>query len=227
MSADTQKKLPRMRELYQTQVIPALKTRFGLKNVMQVPQLDKIVLNTGVGKAIQDSKLIDEAVTVLQNISGQKPIITRAKKAISNFKLRKNLPIGVKVTLRGERMYEFFDRLVSITMPRIRDFKGISRKSFDGHGNYTLGIKEQIVFAEVDRDKITNITGLDICICTTAGRDDLALALLEEMGMPFRKDEKKPEKSDRSEKLEALKKAEELEKAEKAEKSNISDKQAE
>jgi large subunit ribosomal protein L5 len=187
LSADKLKKQPRMRELYQTQAVPALKTRFGLKNVMQVPRLDKIVLNTGVGKAVQDSKLIDEAVTVLQNISGQKPVITRAKKAISNFKLRKDLPIGVKVTLRGERMYEFFDRLVSITMPRIRDFKGISRKSFDGHGNYTLGIKEQIVFAEVDRDKITNISGMDICICTTAGKDDIALALLEEMGMPFRK----------------------------------------
>ncbi len=176
-----------MREFYQKQVVPALMTKHGLKNVMQAPRLDKIVLNMGVGKAVQDSKLIDEAVTVLQNISGQKPVVTRAKKAISNFKLRKNLPIGVKVTLRGERMYEFFDRLVSVTMPRIRDFRGISRKSFDGHGNYTLGIKEQIVFAEVDRDKITNITGLDVCICTTAGRDELGLALLEEMGMPFRK----------------------------------------
>lgn len=187
MSTDKKKKLPRMQEFYQTTVVPALMTKYGLKNVMQAPRLDKIVLNMGVGKAIQDSKLIDEAAGVLQNISGQKPIITRAKKAISNFKLRKNLAIGVKVTLRGDRMYEFFDRLVSVTMPRIRDFKGISRKSFDGHGNYTLGIKEQIVFAEVDRDKITNITGLDVCICTTAGKDDLGLALLEELGMPFRK----------------------------------------
>lgn len=187
MSTDKKKTIPRMREFYQKQVVPALLTRLGLKNIMQVPRLDKIVLNMGVGKAVQDSKLIDEAVTVLQNISGQKPVVTRAKKAISNFKLRKNLPIGVKVTLRGEKMYEFFDRLVSITMPRIRDFKGVSRKSFDGNGNYTLGIKEQIVFAEVDRDKITNITGLDVCICTTAGKDDNGLALLEEMGMPFRK----------------------------------------
>lgn len=176
-----------MREKFLKEVIPAVQAKFGLKNVMQVPHLDKIVLNMGVGKAIQDAKLLDEAVTVLQNISGQKPIITKAKKAISNFKLRKNASIGVKVTLRGERMYEFFDRLVSITIPRIRDFKGLSRKSFDGHGNYTLGIKEQIVFAEVDRDKITNITGLDCCICTTAGKDELGLALLEEMGMPFRK----------------------------------------
>ena len=187
MSADTQKKLPRMRELYQTQVIPALKTRFGLKNVMQVPQLDKIVLNTGVGKAIQDSKLIDEAVTVLQNISGQKPIITRAKKAISNFKLRKNLPIGVKVTLRGERMYEFFDRLVSITMPRIRDFKGIPTKSFDGRGNYSLGIKEQVIFPEIEIDKIDAVHGMDIVIVTTAKTDEEGRALLGHLGMPFRK----------------------------------------
>lgn len=176
-----------MQEMYFTTVVPALKTRFGFKNVMQVPRLDKIVLNTGVGKAVQDSKLIDEAVTVMTNISGQKPVVTKAKKAISNFKLRKNLPIGVKVTLRGRRMYEFFDRLVAVTIPRIRDFKGLSRKSFDGQGNYTLGIKEQIVFAEVDRDKITNITGMDICICTTAKTDEQGLGLLEEMGMPFRK----------------------------------------
>ncbi len=187
MSPDKKKTIPRMREFYQKTVVPALLSKHGLKNVMQAPRLEKIVLNMGVGKAIQDSKLIDEAVGVLQNIAGQKPVITKAKKAISNFKLRKNLAIGVKVTLRGDRMYEFFDRLVAITMPRIRDFKGISRKSFDGHGNYTLGIKEQIVFAEVDRDKITNITGLDICICTTADTDALGLALLEELGMPFRK----------------------------------------
>ena len=186
MSPEPQK-MPRMREFYISTVVPALKTRFGFKNVMQVPHLDKIVLNTGVGKAIQDSKLIDEAVMVMTAISGQKPVVTKAKKAISNFKLRKNLAIGVKVTLRGRRMYEFFDRLVSITIPRIRDFKGLSRKSFDGHGNYTLGIKEQIVFAEVDRDKITNISGMDICICTTANTDEHGLGLLEEMGMPFRK----------------------------------------
>jgi len=176
-----------MRDMYFTTVVPALKEKFGYKNVMQVPRLDKIVLNTGVGKAVQDSKLIDEAVMVMTNISGQKPVITKAKKAISNFKLRKNLAIGVKVTLRGNRMYEFFDRLVAITIPRIRDFKGLSRKSFDGNGNYTLGIKEQIVFAEVDRDKVTNISGMDICICTTAKTDEQGLGLLEEMGMPFRK----------------------------------------
>jgi large subunit ribosomal protein L5 len=176
-----------MQEAYFKEVVPALKTKLGFKNVMQVPRLDKIVLNTGVGKAVQDAKLIDEAVMVMTGISGQKPVVTKAKKAISNFKLRKNLPIGVKVTLRGTRMYEFFDRLVSVTIPRIRDFKGLSRKSFDGHGNYTLGIKEQIVFAEVDRDKVTNITGMDICICTTAKTDEHGLGLLEAMGMPFRK----------------------------------------
>jgi large subunit ribosomal protein L5 len=176
-----------MQETYIKDVIPALKTKFGFKNVMQVPRLEKIVLNTGVGKAVQDSKLIDEAVMVMTNISGQKPVVTKAKKAISNFKLRKNLAIGVKVTLRGRRMYEFFDRLVAVTIPRIRDFKGLSRKSFDGHGNYALGIKEQIVFAEVDRDKVTNISGMDIIICTTAESDEHGLGLLEEMGMPFRK----------------------------------------
>jgi len=186
LSADT-KKQPRMRELYEKSAVPALKKRFSFKNVMQVPRLDKIVINMGVGKAVQDSKLMDEAVLVMTNISGQKPVICRAKKAISNFKLRKNLPIGVKVTLRGTRMYEFFDRLVSITLPRVRDFKGISRKSFDGNGNYTFGLKEQIMFAEVDRDKITNVAGMDIIICTTAKSDEHGLGLLEELGMPFRK----------------------------------------
>lgn len=186
MSAETTK-LPRMQEKYHKEVVLALMARFGLKNVMQVPCLSKIVLNMGVGKAVQDAKLIDEAVMVIQNITGQKPVICKAKKAISNFKLRQNAAIGVKVTLRGSRMYEFFDRLVAISMPRIRDFKGVSRKSFDGNGNYTLGIKEQIVFAEIDRDKITNIAGMDICICTTALTDEHGLGLLEEMGMPFRK----------------------------------------
>jgi large subunit ribosomal protein L5 len=180
-------KMPRMREKYLKEVVPAIKQKFGFANVMQVPKLDKIVLNMGLGRSVQDAKLVDEAVMVLRDISGQKPIITRAKKAISNFKLRKGQAIGCKVTLRGNRMYEFFDRLVSIAMPRIRDFKGISRKCFDGNGNYTLGIKEQIVFAEIDRDKITNVTGMDICICTTAHKDEVALGLLEAMGIPFRK----------------------------------------
>jgi large subunit ribosomal protein L5 len=154
---------------------------------MQVPKIEKIVLNMGVGGATADAKLIDEAVACLRDISGQKPIVTRAKKAISNFKLRENVPIGCKVTLRGTRMYEFFDRLVAITIPRIRDFRGLSKKSFDGLGNYTLGIKEQIVFLEIDRDKVSKITGMDISICTTAETNEEGLALLQEMGMPFRK----------------------------------------
>lgn len=179
--------VPRLRERYYKEIIPAVQKRLGIKNVMQVPKLQKIVLNMGVGKAIQEPKLLDEAVQCLQNISGQKPVVTKAKKAISNFKLREGVPIGCRVTLRSEKMYEFMDRLISITIPRIRDFKGLSRKSFDGHGNYTLGITENIVFMEIDRDKISKIMGMDICICTSAKNDEWALALLEEMGMPFRK----------------------------------------
>lgn len=181
------RKRPRMRERYRGEVVPALMKRFGYRNVMQVPRLDKIVVNTGVGKAITEPKLIDEAVACVRAISGQQPIVTRARKAISNFKLRANVPIGVKVTLRQDRMYEFFDRLVSIVIPRIRDFRGLPRKSCDGHGNYTIGIKEQIVFPEIDRDKVSRIAGMDITICTTAANDEQCLGLLEEMGMPFRK----------------------------------------
>jgi large subunit ribosomal protein L5 len=179
--------IPRLRERYIKKIIPALQKRFQIKNVMQVPRLEKIVLNMGVGKAVQEPKLLDEAVACLQNISGQKPVVTKAKKAISNFKLREGLPIGCRVTLRNERMYEFMDRLISITIPRIRDFRGVSRKSFDGNGNYALGITENIVFMEIDRDKISKIMGMDICICTSAKNDEWALGLLEEMGMPFRK----------------------------------------
>jgi len=178
---------PRMLEKYQKAVVPALMKRFGYKNVNQVPRLDKIVINMGVGDAVSDAKLIDEAVNCLRDISGQKPIVTRSKKAISNFKLRENIPIGAKVTLRGVRMWEFFDRLVSITIPRIRDFRGLPRKSFDGFGNYTMGLKEQIVFLEVDRDKIAKIAGMDICINTTASNNEEGFGLLEELGMPFRK----------------------------------------
>jgi len=178
---------PRMLEKYQKAVVPALMKRFGYKNVNQVPRLDKIVINMGVGDAVSDAKLIDEAVNCLRDISGQKPIVTRSKKAISNFKLRENIPIGAKVTLRGVRMWEFFDRLVSITIPRIRDFRGLPRKSFDGFGNYTMGLKEQIVFLEVDRDKIAKITGMDISINTTAANNEEGFGLLEELGMPFRK----------------------------------------
>jgi len=178
---------PRMWEKYRTAVVPALMKRFGYKNVNQVPRLDKIVINMGVGDAVSDAKLIDEAVNCLRDISGQKPVVTRSKKAISNFKLRENIPIGAKVTLRGVRMWEFFDRLVSITIPRIRDFRGLPRKSFDGFGNYTMGLKEQIVFLEVDRDKTAKISGMDICINTTASNNEEGFGLLEELGMPFRK----------------------------------------
>lgn len=186
MSTAANKK-PRMRVKYDKEVVPALMKRFGFKNVNQVPKLDKIVINMGVGDAVSDAKLIDEAVNCLRDISGQKPVVTRAKKAISNFKLRENLPIGVKVTLRGVRMWEFFDRLVAITIPRIRDFRGLSRRSFDGFGNYTMGLKEQIVFLEIDRDKVSKISGMDICINTTAANNEEGFGLLEELGMPFRK----------------------------------------
>lgn len=186
MSKGTTKK-PRMRDMYISKTVPALTERLGYKNKMQVPRLDKIVINIGVGDAVSDAKLIDEAVGCLRDISGQKPVVTKARKAISNFKLREDMPIGCKVTLRGNRMYEFFDRLVSIAIPRIRDFRGLPKKSFDGFGNYTMGIKEQIVFLEIDRDKVSRISGMDICICTSAATNKEAYALLEEMGMPFRK----------------------------------------
>lgn len=179
--------MPRMWEKYHKQAVPGLMKRYGYKNAMQVPKLEKIVLNMGVGGATQDAKMIDEAVACLRDITGQKPVVTRAKKAISNFKLRENMPIGCKVTLRSKRMWEFLDRLISITIPRIRDFRGLPRRSFDGFGNYTLGIKEQIVFLEIDRDKVSKITGMDICICTTAKNNEEGFALLEELGMPFRK----------------------------------------
>lgn len=179
--------IPRLRERYKKEIVPALQKRFAFKNTMQIPRLEKIVLNMGVGRAIQEAKLLDEAVMCLKNISGQQPVITKAKKAISNFKLRADISIGCKVTLRHNRMYEFMDRLVSIAIPRIRDFRGLSRKSFDGHGNYSMGVTENIVFMEIDRDKISRIMGLDICICTTSENDAWALGLLEEIGMPFKK----------------------------------------
>ena len=181
------KNFPRLREKYQKSIAASLKTKLGLKSVMQVPRLEKVVVNMGVGRAVQEPKLLDEAVACLENITGQKAVVTRSKNAISNFKLRENIPIGCKVTLRGDKMYEFMDRLIAIAIPRVRDFKGLSRKSFDGRGNYTMGVKENIIFMEVDRDKISKILGMDICVCTTAHEDAHALALLEELGMPFRK----------------------------------------
>jgi large subunit ribosomal protein L5 len=178
---------PRLRKRYREVVVENLKKRFGMKSVMEVPRLEKIVLNMGVGQATQDSKLLDEAVGSLRAIAGQQPAITKAKKSISNFKLRKGQAIGCMVTLRGHNMYEFFDRLVNIAVPRVRDFRGLSRKSFDGRGNFSMGIREQIIFHEIDTNKVNRIMGLDVAICTNAGTDEKAAALLEEMGMPFRK----------------------------------------
>lgn len=177
----------RLKEQYDKEVLPQLMKDFKYKNVMQAPKLDKVVINIGVGEAVSDMKALDGAVTDLTAITGQKPIIRRAKKSIASFKLREGMPIGTKVTLRGVRMYEFFDRLVNFSMPRIRDFRGISDKSFDGRGNYTLGIKEQIIFPEIEYDKIDKLRGMNITIATTAKTDEEGKALLKQLGMPFRK----------------------------------------
>lgn len=179
--------IPRLKEMYKKQVVPALMKEFSYKNVMEVPKLEKIVLNVGLGEAIQNIKLLDSVQKELSLITGQRAVITKAKKSIAAFKLRKGMPIGCKVTLRGDKMYEFFDRLVSLALPRIRDFKGVSGKAFDGRGNYTLGVKEQIIFPEIDYDKVEMVHGMDITICTTAKSDAEAKALLRLMGMPFRK----------------------------------------
>jgi large subunit ribosomal protein L5 len=177
---------PRLKEKYKAEVIPALMKRFGYKSIMQVPKLEKINLNRGVNGAVTDKKLVDIALDELTTISGQKAIATMSKKDISNFKLRKNMPIGARVTLRGEKMYEFLDRLIAIALPRVRDFKGVSEKSFDGRGNYTMGVTEQIIFPEIDIDKVNRITGMDITFVTTAKTDEEAYELLKEMGMPFK-----------------------------------------
>src|SRR3982751_4632156 len=182
----TVKYTPRLAERYKKEVVPALMKRFGYKSVMQVPKLEKINLNRGVNGAVSDKKLVDVALDELTLITGQKAVPTRSKKDISNFKLRKNMPIGAKVTLRGVKMYEFLDRLVSVSLPRVRDFKGINDKAFDGRGNYTLGVTEQIIFPEIDIDKVNKITGLDITFVTTAGTNEEAFELLKELGMPFR-----------------------------------------
>ncbi len=179
--------VPRLLETYKKEVVPQLMKRFGYKSVMQVPRLEKIVLNMGVGEAVQDSKQLDRAVEDLTVIAGQKPIVTRAKKSISNFKLREGNKIGCKVTLRRWRMYEFLDRLISIGIPRVRDFRGLSDRAFDGRGNYSLGIREQIIFPEIDYDKIDRIRGLDITIVTTARTDEECYELLAGFGMPFRR----------------------------------------
>ena len=177
---------PRLKEKYKSAVVPALKKQFEYKSVMQVPRLKKICLNQGVGIATSDKKLIDTAVAEMTTITGQKAISTKSKKDISNFKLRKGMPIGVKVTLRGDKMYEFLDRLVSVALPRIRDFRGINEKGFDGRGNYTLGVTEQIIFPEISIDKVNKIMGMDITFVTSAPSNEEAFALLKEFGLPFK-----------------------------------------
>jgi large subunit ribosomal protein L5 len=176
----------RLHEKYQKEVAPVMTKDFGLKNAMQVPKIEKVVINVGMGAASQNIKLLDAAVDELGRITGQKPLVTKSKKAISNFKIRENMPIGAKVTLRGARMYEFLDRLINIAIPRIRDFRGVSNRSFDGRGNYTLGVKEQIIFPEIEYDKVEKIHGMDVCIVTTAPNNEQAKRLLQLMGMPFR-----------------------------------------
>ncbi|HOB09146.1 MAG TPA: 50S ribosomal protein L5 [Limnochordia bacterium] len=178
--------MPRLKEKYKNEVVPALIERFKYANVMQVPKLEKIVVNIGVGEAVADPKTLDFAVRDLEAITGQKAIITRAKKSIAAFKLRAGMPIGCKVTLRGDRMYEFFDRLVNVALPRVRDFRGVSSKSFDGRGNYSLGIREQLIFPEIDYDKVDKIRGMEITVATTAKTDEEAYELLKLMGVPFR-----------------------------------------
>ena len=175
----------RLKERYTNEIVPTLIKKHDYKTVMEVPKLEKIVVNMGVGDATTNSKLMEAAVNDLSLITGQKPVITKAKKSIAGFKIREGQAIGCKVTLRGLRMYEFMDRLVSIALPRVRDFRGVSKNSFDGHGNYTLGIKEQLIFPEIDYDKVSKIRGMDIVIVTTARKDDEAYALLEALGMPF------------------------------------------
>ena len=176
---------PRLKEKYLNEIVPALKERFQYKSIMQVPKLEKIVVNKAIGAAVADKKLVDIGVDELTTITGQKAVPTISKKAISNFKLRENMPIGAKVTLRGEKMYEFLDRLTSVALPRVRDFKGISDKGFDGRGNYTLGVKEQIIFPEISIDKVQKISGMDITFVTTAPTDEESLELLKALGMPF------------------------------------------
>jgi large subunit ribosomal protein L5 len=169
------------------EISPALVSKFNYKSVMQVPKVEKIVINMGVGDAVANAKALDNAVEELTIITGQKPVVTRAKKSIAGFRLREGMPIGAKVTLRGERMYEFLDKLISVSLPRVRDFRGVSKKAFDGRGNYTLGVKEQLIFPEIDYDKVSKVRGMDIVIVTTANTDEEARELLTQIGMPFQK----------------------------------------
>lgn len=177
----------RLKEKYQSVITSALMSKFNYTSIMQVPKLEKIVLNMGVGDAVQNAKALDVAVEELAAITGQKPVVTKAKKSIAGFRLREGMPIGCKVTLRGERMYEFLDKLVAVSLPRVRDFRGISKKAFDGRGNYTLGVKEQLIFPEIDYDKVSKVRGMDIVIVTTANTDEEARELLVQFGMPFQK----------------------------------------
>ena len=178
--------MAKLHDYYRDQVVNELKNKFGYKSVMQVPRIEKITLNMGVGEALTDKKLLDNAVADLAAISGQKPLVTKARKSVAGFKIRQGYPIGCKVTLRGERMWEFFERLITIAVPRIRDFRGLSAKSFDGRGNYSMGVREQIIFPEIDYDKVDRVRGLDITITTTAKTDAEGRALLEAFNFPFR-----------------------------------------
>lgn len=179
--------MSRLKDFYNAEVAPALMKKYNYKSVMQIPKIDKIVINVACGDAKDNSKIIESVSTDLATITGQKPIACKARKSVANFKVRQGMPIGVKVTLRGERMYEFMDRLFNVALPRVRDFRGINPNSFDGHGNYAMGIKEQLMFPEIDYDKIDKIRGMDIIIVTTAGTDEEAFELLKLLGMPFRK----------------------------------------
>ncbi|MDE6953878.1 MAG: 50S ribosomal protein L5 [Erysipelotrichales bacterium] len=177
----------RLKERYENEIVKSLMTKFNYSSVMQVPEMEKIVINIGVGDAVSNSKLLDDAVEELSLITGQKPVITKAKKSIAGFKLREGMPIGCKVTLRGERMYEFLDKLVNISLPRVRDFRGVPKNSFDGRGNYTLGVKEQLIFPEINFDKVNKLRGMDIVFVTTAKTDEEGHELLAQLGMPFQK----------------------------------------
>lgn len=177
----------RLRQKYENEIKNSMVEKFNYKSVMEIPKIDKIVINMGIGEAVSNSKVLDEAVAELALITGQKPVVTRAKKSIAGFRLREGMPIGCKVTLRGERMYDFLDKLVSISLPRVRDFRGVSKKSFDGRGNYTLGVKEQLIFPEIDFDKVSKVRGMDIVVVTTANTDEEARELLTQLGMPFQK----------------------------------------
>ncbi|ASE33475.1 50S ribosomal protein L5 [Mammaliicoccus sciuri] len=179
--------MTRLKEKFNNEISAELVKKFNYSSVMEVPKIEKIVVNMGIGDAVQNSKVLDSAVEELQAITGQKPLVTKAKKSIATFRLREGMPIGAKVTLRGERMYEFFDKLISVSLPRVRDFRGISKKAFDGRGNYTLGVKEQLIFPEIDYDKVSKVRGMDIVIVTTANTDEEARELLTQFGMPFQK----------------------------------------